>query len=188
MCIRSLRRRLKPRRTALLALPLVVLAGAASCGGSDTEKVDADDWVDDICDATGTLADAEDDAYNAYFDIESDDADEIRDALSDYVDDYAKALDKFARAVERAGEPDVDHGDRMVKAVQGWVEEEKKYGVRAERDARSLKTVDEIDQVFSDMKLANLLDFLDDTDSRDTNDIVELFDDNESCSNFLFVD
>ena len=167
---------------------LAVLVGAACGGGDSVEKVDADDWVDDICASTEEMAESEDEAVNAYYDVESDDPDEIRDGFGEYVEIYSKALDRFARNAERSGEPDIDKGDKVAEAVQLWVEEEKKNIERAERGTRDLDTVDEIDAAFEAIKLADFLEFLEDTESNDLNDIVEAFDEIEDCSRFLFVD
>lgn len=172
----------------IMVLGLVFAAVVSACGGEKAEKVDLDDWVDDICDATETLATAEDTAVDAYFDVDSDDSDDVRDGFADYVEMYDKALDRFGRSAERAGEPEIDKGDKVAEAVQLWVEEEKKNIERAERGVRDLDTVDEIDAAFEAIKLADFLEFLEDTKSSDLNDIVEAFDDIEPCSRFLFVD
>lgn len=121
-----------------LILGVVFSAVLTGCGGSDAEKVDADDWVDDICDATATMATKEDEGVAGYYDISSGDVDELRDAFGEYVDTYSKALDRFVRSAERAGEPDVDQGKKVASAVQAWAEEEKKNLERGQtRHAKS---------------------------------------------------
>lgn len=45
-----------------------------------------------------------------------------------------------------------------------------------------------MDAAFEDIELADLFKLLEDTKSTDINDVVTLFDENEECSRFLFVD
>ena len=75
-----------PRRLSVSIVPIVILAASACGGGEDVEKVDADDWVADICDAVDDLNEVENagmaDLEEAYYE---EDGDLYRDAVIKYL-------------------------------------------------------------------------------------------------------
>ena len=106
--------------------------------------MDADDWVADICDAVDDLnevenagmADLEEAYSDAYYE---EDGDLYRDAVIKYTRDYGKALDRFARDAEDAGEPDVEGGEEIAAAVQDYVKKEQRAFERVSREVKALK-------------------------------------------------
>jgi hypothetical protein len=181
----------------LLAVPVLLSLALAGCFGGDTRKVDAEDWVDDICDATDDLADAEADAaddYSAVFtDAADDEGEDVRDALLSYIDDYRDAIDEFEQALDDAGEPDVRDGGKVVDAVRQFIADEREGLDDAEEDVKDLDEEDEelilaVDDVYFDIDFADLLELLEDSDARDGDDIIELIDENEECASYLFLD
>jgi|GEM_PF-2803327 len=186
-------------RKSLLSLAAVTVALAtASCfGGDSPKKVEAEDWVDDLCAATDDLADAENDAYDEYdavfIDAASDEAEDVRDALKTYLDDYRDALEEFEAALKDAGQPDVRDGDKVVDAILEFLASEREALDDAEDELDDLDQEDEdlilaIDELFLDIEFADLLELLEDSDARDGDDIIELIDENEDCAGFLFLD
>ena len=164
----------------------------ASCGSDGAEKVDAEDWVDDICDAVEDLDEAEFEAFDDYDAVSGDDGEDLREAFYDYVDDYGDALDEFAAEAKDAGQPDVRGGDAIARAVQDWVAEEKDNLARGERRVKALDEKDEelvaaVDDEFFGMDLADLAEMLEDTGAADADDIIELIDGDENCAGFLFA-
>ncbi len=179
-------------RAPLFATILATLVAAAACGGSEPKKAELDDWVADICDGAVTLSRAETDAYEAFIDISSDDASGVRKGFSAYVDDYTEALDRFARTSERAGQPDVDAGNKIAQAVKQWIDDEKKSLSRAERRVKDLDSdgadlVDDIDDIFFDREFTDLEELIDDTDSKDSDDVVDLIREDEECTSMLLT-
>ena len=180
-----------PRRLSVSIVPIVILAASACGGGEDVEKVDADDWVADICDAVDDLNEVENagmaDLEEAYYE---EDGDLYRDAVIKYTRDYGKALDRFARDAEDAGEPDVEGGEEIAAAVQDYVKKEQRAFERVSREVKALKQTGDdlteaVDAVVWDVEFTDLSELIDDTDSRDAEDIIDLIYD-EGCSDFLF--
>ncbi len=184
-----------------IRVTLLATIGAAgafffACTGGGPEKVDAEDWVDDLCAATEDLADAEGDAYDDYdaeFADSEDDGEAVRDALTDYVDAYKDGLDEFEDALNEAGEPDVRDGGKVVDAVKAFIEDERKAVDDAEEDVEDLEEDGEdlvfaVDDIFLELEFADLLGLLEDSDSPDADDIIELIDEDEECAAYLFVE
>jgi hypothetical protein len=180
-----------------LAAPIAFSVTLAGCFGGGTKSVDAEDWVDDVCDATEDLADAENDAFDdydaAFNDASDDDAEDVRDALNTYLDDYRDALDDFEEQVKDAGKPDVRDGDKVRQALMDFIAEERKALDRAEKDVKKLDEDGEdlifaVDDVFYDIEFADLLAILEDSDARDGDDIIDLIDENDDCAGYLFLD
>lgn len=183
------------RRLSVSIVAVVILTASACGGGEDVEKVDADDWVADICDAVDDLnevenagmADLEEAYSDAYYE---EDGDLYRDAVVKYTRDYGKALDRFARDAEDAGEPDVEGGEEIAAAVQDYVKKEQRAFERVSREVKALKQTGDdlteaVDAVVWDVEFTDLSELIDDTDSRDAEDIIDLIYD-EGCSEFLF--
>lgn len=183
------------RKLCLIVLSaLALLAGAGCFGGNDAKKVDAEDWVDDLCKATDDLDEAETEAffdYDSLFDVEDVDGEEVRDALLDYVEAYNEALDDFVDELDEIGEPDVREGGKLLAAVREFVEEERKSVDRAGRRAKELDEkgqdlAEAVDEIFFDIKFADLLELFDDSGSPDADDVIELIDEDIACAGFLF--
>lgn len=176
-------------------LSLAVLAPGCFFGGDDVEKVEADDWVDDFCEATADLDDAEMEAYleydDAYIAADEGDGESVEDAFNEFLDTYEDALNDYLEEIEKMGQPDVDGGDEIVKAVKQFVEDELEVIEKAREDLEDLDEEGEdlifaVDDVFADMEFADLRELLEDSDSDDADEIIELIEDDEECASFLF--
>ena len=176
-------------------LALAILAPGCFFGGDDVKTVEAEDWVDDFCDATADLDEAEVEGFEDYDDVwldSDEDGDAVRDALDDYLDAYEDALNDFLEEVETLGQPDIEDGDEIVNAVRQFVEDE----LEMVDDAREeLDDLDEegddlanaADDIFVNMDFTDFLPILEDAESDEADDIIELIEDDQECASFLFT-
>lgn len=184
------------QRGALLGivLGLAVLAPGCFFRGDDVKSVEAEEWVDDFCDATADLDDAEVEAFEAYDEVwldSEEDGDAVRDALNDYLDAYEDALNDYLEDVETLGQPDIEDGDEIVNAVRQFVEEELEVVEEAREDLDDLDEegddlANAADDIFIEMDFTDFLPILEDAESDEADDIIELIEDDEECASFLF--
>lgn len=184
---------LRPRTfvfgAVIAATPLFGLA----CGGGDSlEKVDEDDWVADVCDVALDFQDDFLEAAGGLDVIEDGDPDEIKDAVDEFVTDGNKSIDRFVKNVEKAGQPDINGGDKVIKAFRDHAKERKDILSGFKKDVNKLDDKD--DEDFRD-GVFDLLDNLDDPDFRDrlddinkndVDDLVDAIDEDSDCSAVLF--
>ena len=116
------------RKVCIALAATASFALASGCfGGGGPEKVDAEDWVDDLCAATDDLSEAEFDGTTSTTQSSSrrEDGEAIRDALVDYVEAYDEALGDFLKELEER--PTRRPGRKQIlDAVKEWVADERK--------------------------------------------------------------
>ncbi|MBK7725729.1 MAG: hypothetical protein IPI33_10980 [Dehalococcoidia bacterium] len=114
------------RSGAFVAIAAVSALGFACGGGGSLEKVDAEDWVADVCDKAIDFDEASSDAIQPLAEADEDDAGELKDAIDDLVKDMTKAIDVFVEDIEDVGQPDIDGGDKVIAAIRDHAKDEKK--------------------------------------------------------------
>ncbi len=86
-----------------------------ACGGGST--VEADDWVDEFCEAAEDFEDAGDDASESMFKIDMNRKGARKDVV-DVIEDMQKELGTFKKAALKIGTPKLDSGKDVKKAVE----------------------------------------------------------------------
>lgn len=165
----------------------------ASCGGGDSlEKVDADDWVQDVCDEA---VDFEEDFSRAGEDlsvVNEGDPEEIKDGIDEFVDSATSLIDEFVEAVEEVGEPDIDGGGDVIQAIRDHADDQKGSLTDFRDDVNDLDDDDEEDfrddvlDLLDESEQFDLRDRLEDLDERDVDDLVDAIDEDPACSATMF--
>lgn len=167
-----------------------VLGGA--CGGSSLEKVDADDWVADVCDAALDFQDDFLDAAGGLDVIEDGDPDEIKDAVDEWVDEGSDAIDAFVKDVEDVGQPDIDGGADVIKAFRAHAKKQKEILADFKKDVNKLDDDDDEDfrdgvfDILDDVEDPDFREELEDIDENDVDDLIDQIDDEPDCASVLF--
>ena len=179
-------------RTGLLAATAAFFALALSaCGGDSLEKVDADDWVADVCDRA---IDFDDDFANAGGEldvIEDGDPGEIKDAIDQFVEEAQDIIDEFVKDIEEIGQPDIEGGSDVIKAIRDHAKERKDIFSDFKNDVDDLDDDDEDDfrdevfELLDDAENPDLRDRFDDINENDVDDLADAIDD-EGCGSILF--
>jgi hypothetical protein len=180
-------------RSGLIAGVASLAAVLGSCGGSDLEKVDADDWVADVCDEA---LDFEEDFFDLGADfqeaLEDGDPGEIKEALGDFEDGAGDLIDEFVDAIEEVGEPDIDGGGDVIKAIREHADARKDFisDIRGEIDDLDDDDEDdfrdEAEEIFADADPPDLRDRLEDIDEGDVDDLIDQIDDEPGCGAVMF--
>ena len=180
-------------RTSLLATAASGLALLSACGGGDSlEKVDAEDWVADVCDRALDFDDDIADAGSELDVLEDGDPDEIKDAIDQFVKEATKIIDEFVKDIEKIGQPDIDGGDKVVKAIREHAKQEKKVFTDFKKDVNDLDDKDDDDfrddvfDLLDDVEDPDLRDRFEDINERDVDDLIDMIDDEPGCSDILF--
>jgi hypothetical protein len=180
-------------RTGLLAATASSLAILASaCGGDSIEKVDVDDWVADVCDRAVDFDDDFADAGSELDIIEDGDPDEIKDAIDQFVKEGTDLIDDFVKDVEEVGQPDIDGGDKVIKAIKDHAKDRKKTLTDFKGDVDDLDDDDDDDfrddvfDLLDDVEEADLRDRFEDIDQKDVDDLTDMIDDEPGCGSILF--
>jgi len=175
-----------------LTLPALAVA-LASCGGDSPEKVDAEDWVADVCDRAADFEEEFIDAGEPLNDIDDrSDPDEIKDAIDQFVEDASDIIDAFIKDVEEIGEPDIDGGSDVLKAMKEHADERKDILARFRDDVNDLDDDDEDDfrdgvfDLLDDVDDPDFRDRLEDIDERDVDDLIDMIDEDPACAGTLF--
>lgn len=168
------------------------LFSAACGGGGGLEKVDADDWVADVCDAALDFEDDFLDATDGLEVIEDGDPGEIKDAIDEFVTDGNKAIDAFVKDVEKVGQPDIDGGDKVIKAVKSHANERKDILSGMKKDVNKLDDDDDEDfrdgvfDILDNLDDPDFRDKLEDIDENDVDDLIDSIDEDSACASVLF--
>ncbi len=177
-----------------LLIMFSILGGAilAACGGG-TKTVDADEWVDAICDAAADFTRKSDDLGDDFFEVDLGD----KDAKDDVVAIFKK-LDKlrgdFEKARKDAGKPDVDGGAEIVKAFNKQSDENEKEFDDFLKDVEDIDEDDFEDEFpalmeklsFDSSVLDELEDLAGDRDTEGAQEIIDLIEDDEDCADVYF--
>jgi len=179
-------------RFGLLAGLSALAALAVACGGDSLEKVDAEDWVADVCDESVDF-DADFADVAAELDVIDDgDPDEIKDAIDEFVDEATKLIDEFVKDVEEVGQPDIDGGAEVIKAFREHAKDQKKVLTDFRSDVGKLDDDDDDDfrddvfDLLDDADEFDLRDRLEDIDENDVDDLIDEIDNDPDCSFVLF--
>lgn len=173
---------------------VMVAGGLLAACGDDVEKVDPEDWVDDLCGATQELSETEDDALTDYDDVflsDSTDGEDVRDGAIEYVDAYDEALGEFVDEIEKLGQPDIEDGKAVLEALRDFVEAEKEVLDAIRGEIEDLEEEDEdlalaVDDLIFEIDYQDFLEAIEDADSSEADDIAELVEENDDCAEFLF--
>ncbi len=169
----------------LLAIPLLLIA----CGGGDgpsSEKVDVEDWVDDLCAAGVDFTEASDATFEDLVEIDLTE-DGAKDDIVKVFEAQKDALDDFEAEVNEIGTPDIDGGSDVMKAVSANFDARQKYlddfikmvkGVDEGRDFE-----DDLNEGAEDIDEPDtFLDRLEDIDEPDVEDLIDLLGENPDCA------
>ena len=166
----------------------------SACGGGDPKPVDAKDWVSDFCDAAKDYQSSSDDLGDDFIDIEFDKKG-AKDSVVKVFGKLQKEQDKFQKAADKAGTPDLDSGKEIKKAVGREFKE---------RSDSLKKVVDEIKKLDEgrrfEQKVGEALTAREEGDFRgkldklaskrttkDAQDVIDLIDADSDCSAVLFA-
>ena len=185
----------KKLRPAFLIAAFAILSALAfsACGGG-AKKVDADDWVDAVCDAAKDYQKESDKAADKLFSIDTEDTAKAKKALLALVDDNKEASDEFRKEFDKAGKPDLKSGDAVVKAFKEQFKENDKNAAELKKRVEKIDVKKDFDSQFieiiedvpdTDFR-GRLEDVVDDED--DAEEIIELIDDDPECADVLFDD
>lgn len=184
---------LRPRTFVFGAVIAAAPLFSASCGGGGgLEKVDADDWVADVCDVALDFEDDFLEASDGLAVLEDGDPDEIKDAIDEFVKDGSKAIDAFVKDIEKAGQPDIDGGGKVIKAVRDHAKERKNILADMKKDVHKLDDKDDEDfrngvfDILDNLDDPDFRDKLEDIDENDVDDLIDSIDEEPGCSGVLF--
>lgn len=186
--------RKKLRPAALFAALAILSAIALSACGGGTKKVDADDWVDAVCDAANDYRKETDKAADKLFEIDTDDTAKAKKALLALVDDNKEAAGDFRKEFDKAGKPDLKSGDAVVKAFKEQFKENDKTIAELKKRVEDIDVKKDFTEQFLKIAddtpatdfLGRLEDVVDDED--DAQEIIELIEDDPECADVLFDD
>lgn len=180
------------RSLAIGSLCLLPVVFGACGGGSSLEKVDADDWVADVCDAAIDFQEDFLDAASVLDVVEDGDPDEIKDAVAEWTKDGAKIVDKFVEEVEDVGQPDIDGGAEVIKAFRAHAKAQKAILEKFKKDVNKLDDDDDDDfrdgvfETLDDIDDPDFREELEDIDENDVDDLIDEIDDDAECASVLF--
>jgi hypothetical protein len=189
---------MRPSTLARFGLLLAVIPASsflAACGGGgSSKKVDVDDWVSDLCDAAADFSKASDKAGETFGDADLDDTKAAKAAFKKSLDAQKKAQKEFRSDFDKIGQPDIENGDKVVKAFQ---DEFKAHDKQTEDVGKAVADIDDDDN-FTDafFDIADKFDvpdfrekltaIADDSDSSDVQDLIDQIDADSDCSNTIF--
>lgn len=176
----------------ILMLPLASLAFA--CSSSSAKKVDADDWVDNLCDIAADFSDASDKAGAALDDADLTDTKAAKKAFAESLNDQKDAQKDFRSDFDKLGQPDIQDGDKVLKAFHEQFDANTKATdgigkavakINNDNDFLSefLDLADEFNPPEFREKLEDLAD-----DSDDVQDLIDSIDADPDCSDTIFQD
>jgi len=179
------------RSGAFAAIAAVASLGFACGGGDSLEKVDAEDWVADVCEKARDFDDATSEAVEPLADADEDDSAELKDAIDEMVTGMNKAIDTLIEDVEDVGQPDIEGGDKVIQAFRDHAKEQKEILEDFQSDVNKLDEDDDdfADQLFdvlTDVDETDLRDELEDINENDVDDLIDLIDEDEECAAILF--
>src|SRR4029079_2495773 len=185
---------MRPSTLARFGLLLAVIPASsflAACGGGgSSKKVDVDDWVSDLLDASSDFCKSSDKAGETFGDADLDDTKAAKAAFKKSLDAQKKAQKEFRSDFDKIGQPDIEDGDKVVKAFQ---DEFKAHDKQTEDVGKAVADIDDDDN-FTDafFDIADKFDvpdfrekltaIADDSDSSDVQDLIDQIDADSDCS------
>ena len=164
-----------------------------ACGGDSLEKVDAEDWVEDVCDEAADFDVDLSDAAGDFFEVvDEGDPDEIKDAAGEFEDATEETIDAFVKAIEEVGEPDIEGGSDVIKAIRAHANERKEAFADFRGDIDDIDEDDDEDfrdavfDLLDDFEDTDLRDRLEDIDENDVDDLIDEIDATDDCGLVMF--
>lgn len=187
----SFRARSTARAALLTALPSSLLfLAACGGGGGNSDKVDVDDWVSDVCDLAKDAGDRQDDIFAdlAEIDFAEDGArDDLVDALEKVLDEQEVLLKDFNDDI---GEPDIEKGKNVRAAFKSDLDDNISQLKQAIKEIKKLDEgddfEDDVNAVFDDIDDEDLREALEDLDENEVDDLIDLVDEDTDCSALVF--
>jgi hypothetical protein len=182
-----------PFRTALAFAGLSSAALLlASCSGDSLEKVDEDEWVQEVCDEAVDFERAFSRAGEDLSVVNDGDPDEIKDGIDEFVEAATSLIDDFVDAIEEVGEPDIDGGGDVIAAIRDHADDQKGALTTFRDDVNDLDDDDDDDfrddvlDLLDDSEQFDLRDRFEDIDERDVDDLTDAIDEDPACSATMF--
>lgn len=177
----------------LAAVPLALFAVA--CGSSsNNKKVDADDWVAELCNVAIDFDKAGDEAGEEFLEVDFDDTKEAKEAFAKSISEQKDAQKDFRSDFEKLGQPDIEDGDKVVEAFEQQFDDNDDF---TDKIADAVSDIDEDEdflEEFSDILDDNtepdFRDTLEDIagDGDDVQDLIAEIEADEDCANVIFDD
>jgi hypothetical protein len=102
-------------RTSLLGVVAATIPLGFACSGGGPEKVDAGDWVAEVCDAAIDFENELQESAESLQVLAEGDPDEIKEAIDQFSNDAKETIDGFVKEVEAVGKPDIMGAMRLSK-------------------------------------------------------------------------
>jgi len=179
-------------RTSLLDVIAATIPLSFACGGDNLDKVDADDWVADICDAADDFNDDLERSAERLQVLGEGDPDDIKEAIDKFANDAKEAIDGFVKQVQDIGQPDIDGGGKVVQAIRNHARDEQRAIDDFRDEVNDLDIDDEDDfrdevvKILSEGPDLDLRDRLEDIDEDEVDDLMGEIDEDSQCSAALF--
>ncbi|MGB4863167.1 MAG: hypothetical protein WBO97_11960 [Tepidiformaceae bacterium] len=180
------------RRILLLAmLPIASLSFACS---SSTKAVALDDWVDGLCEAAADFQDAATKGGKAFAETDTTDTKAAKKAFADSVEEQKKAQKDFRASFDKLGEPDVEDGDKVVKAFKDQFKANSESLDDFAATVADIDNNDDFEEGFFDALgdfnppdfRSSLEDLADDSDG--VQDVIDAIEDDPDCAVVIFQD
>jgi len=179
-------------RTSLLGVVAATIPLGFACSGGGPEKVDAGDWVAEVCDAAIDFENELQESAESLQVLAEGDPDEIKEAIDQFSNDAKETIDGFVKEVEAVGKPDIDGGDEGIEAIRDHADDEKKAIDDFRDDVNDLDIDDEDDfrdevvEILSEGPDLDLRERLEDIEADEVDQLVESIDADSDCSAALF--
>ncbi len=178
-------------RLMLLVAALPLAAVITACGGG-AKKVNAQEWVDSLCEAAADFDEARDNASSAFDEVDFTDTKGAREAFADATKEQKEIQKDFRSAFDKIGEPDIKGGDKVVKAFEAQFKENDqktdevaKLVEKIDDDAdfveEFLKILDEVEEPDFRGRLEDVAE-----DHPEVDEIIELIEDDPDCARVIF--
>lgn len=179
-------------RAGLLAVLPISSLVLSACGGGGDKKVNADDWVANLCDAAVSFQKASDKAGEKFGEADFSDTKKAKAAFKESIDKQKDAQKKFRSDFDKLGQPDIDGGDKVVSAFKDQFKENDKQTDEVAKAVAKIKDDDDFTDKFFDIAAdfdtpdfrAKLEDLSD--DSGDISDLIDSIDQDSDCSAVIF--
>jgi len=181
-----------PRVSRLLLLAALPLAAFISACGGDAKKVDAEDWVDDLCEAAADFDETTDEIGGKFAEVDLDDTKSAKKEVAGLLKDQKEAASDFRAAFDKIGQPDIDGGSKVIDAFKDqFKENDKRIGEMSDRVA-DIDDDDDFMEAFGEIAedigepefRSKLEDVADDHDEAE--DIIDLIDEDPDCAAVIF--
>lgn len=179
------------RRLMLLSAALSLAAIITACGG-DANKVEAQEWVDALCEAAADFDKARDNTGSAFEEVDVTDTKAAKEAYAEANSEQEDVQQDFRAAFDKIGEPDIKGGDKVVEAFEAQFKE------NDELTSEVAKRVEDIDDSADFVEeFLKILDEVDEPDFRgriedvagdypEVAEIIALIEEDADCARVIF--